>query len=134
MKDIRLRIAYADLKGLTISLHNGSEELVCHLDMHADIRLACQSSRKVIVDTIKMFYANITRDNLPIYGVRQKSLGIYTTQDSDVCKGISRIPLNLARLQEEDLVNIEQLSLRLSQCFELPDRVETETDELNMAF
>ena len=49
-------------------------------------------------------------------------------------KGISRMPLNLARLEEEDLVNIEQIVLRQSQCFDLPDNVETETDQLNQAF
>ena len=50
-------------------------------------------------------------------------------------KGISRMPLNLARLEEEDLVNIEQIGLRTSQCFELPDNVATtDTDELNQAF
>lgn len=45
------------------------------------------------------------------------------------------MPLNLARLEEEDLVNIEQIGLRTSQCFELPDNVATtDTDELNQAF
>jgi len=107
-------MAYVNLKGLTISLHTGSEELVIHLDMHADIRLACANSRKIVVDTIKMFYATRTRDNLPIYGVRQQKLGIYTTQESDVVKGISRIPMNFARLEEEDLVNFENIELRQS--------------------
>lgn len=42
------------------------------------------------------------------------------------------MPLNLARLEEEDLVNIEQKELRTSQCFDLPDNVmTTDTDELN---
>lgn len=60
-KEVRLRLAYLNLKGLTISLNAGSEELVIHVEMHADIRLACSDSRKVIVDTIKMFYATVTR-------------------------------------------------------------------------
>ena len=112
MKEIRLRIAYLNLKGLTISLHTGSHELVAHAEMQADVRLACPGARKTIVDTVKMFYANKTRDNLPIFGVRQKSLGMYTTQESDVVKGIIRMPLELARLREEDLVNIESIVLR----------------------
>ena len=70
VKEIRLRIAYLNLKGLTISLHTGSHELVVHLDMQADVRLASPDARKTLVDTIKMFYANKTRDNLPIFGVR----------------------------------------------------------------
>ena len=79
VKEIRLRIAYLNLKGLTISLHTGCNELVVHVDMQADIRFASPDARKILVDTIKMFYANKTRDNLPIFGVRQKSLGMYTT-------------------------------------------------------
>jgi hypothetical protein len=46
--------------------------------MQADLRLSCLDARKEIVDTVKMFYATKTRENLPIYGVRQKNLGIYT--------------------------------------------------------
>ena len=57
---------------------------------------------------------------------------MYTTQDSDVVKGISRMPLEFARLQEEDLVNIEQKGLRQSKQFDLPDTADT--DELNYAF
>jgi len=32
---------------------------------------------------------------------------MYTTQDNDLQKGISRIPLELARIAEEDLVKID---------------------------
>jgi hypothetical protein len=59
------------------------------------------------MDNVKMFYAALNRNNLPIYGVRQKNLASYTTQASDVAKGISRIPLPLARLTEADLVSID---------------------------
>lgn len=69
--------------------------------------MKCRGTRKTIVDTIKMFYATRCRSNLPIFGVRQKNLGMYTTEDSDVAKGISRIPLPFARLDEEDLVDID---------------------------
>ena len=47
-----------------------------------------------------MFYATLNRFNLPIYGVRQKNLGDYTTQAGDIAKGISRMPLPLARLND----------------------------------
>ena len=104
---MRLRAGYDEMHGLTISLHPESPELVVHLQISPDLRMACQGSRKEIVDTIKMFFATKTRSNLPIFGVRQKSLGIYTTSESDVAKGISRVPLSLARLKEEDLVDLE---------------------------
>ena len=52
--------------------------------------------------------------NLPIYGVvsdlilisvqRQKHLNEYTTNETDTMKGMSRIPLDLARIKEEDLL------------------------------
>lgn len=79
-----------------------------------------------------MFYATKTRENLPVFGVRQKKLGMYTAQESDVVKGISRIPLAMARLNEEDLVDIDQLALAQSQIFELPEN--EDIDELNQAF
>lgn len=100
--------------------------------MQADLRMSCYGVRKEIVDTVKMFYATKTRENLPIYGVRQKNLGMYTTSESDTAKGISRIPLSLARLDEEDLVDIQQLTIRRSECFNLPEV--DDMDLLNKAF
>jgi hypothetical protein len=130
-QEVRLRIGYDELKGLTISCHADSTEVVCHVQHAADLRMSCHGARKAVIDTIKMFYANKTRDNLPCYGVRQKSLGMYTTQESDVVKGISRKPLNLARLTEEDLVDFALLVRRMSDCFSLPELNE---DLLNTAF
>ena len=60
--------------------------------------------------------------------MRQKSLAIYTTQETDVQKGISRIPLPLARLQEEDLVDIERLVLSKEDCFDLHDDEDVEKE------
>ena len=97
-KELRLKLLLESLKGLTISLHPGSSEMVIHCEFQTDIRIAIGPHRQQIVDTIKMFYANKKRDNLAVYGVRQKNLGMYTTSESDVAKGISRIPLPLARL------------------------------------
>ena len=34
---------------------------------------------------------------------------MYTTQEADVVKGISRLPLTFSRLKEEDLVKFDQL-------------------------
>ena len=129
---MRLRVFYEQLLGLTISLHADSNEIVVHLQVSADIRLSCPNVRKEIVDTIKTFYLQRTLSNLPIYGVRQKGLSIYTTQESDVAKGISRLPLPMVRLQEEDLIDIEQLALRTSQTFNLPTLSDNDQiDELN---
>ena len=60
---------------------------------------------------------------------------MYTTQEADVVKGISRIPLAFARLTDEDLVDIDALTLRHSQMFELPEQNDGEdVDTLNQAF
>ena len=73
------------------------------------------------MNTIKIFYMALAKENIPIYGVvsssvfhfnicvqqRQNTLGEYTTKERDVEKGITRIPLNFSRMTEEDLVNIE---------------------------
>jgi len=77
-KELRLKRKYEEMVGLTISLHRESHEFVCHYQMQADLRIKAKGVRKELVDTIKMFYAAKTRENLPIFGVRQKNLGIYT--------------------------------------------------------
>ena len=52
-----------------------------------------------------------------------------------MAKGISRVPLSLARLNEEDLVDIRKLALRHSQKFDLPEPADqSEVDMLNQAF
>ena len=53
---------------------------------------------------LKLGYASKTKTNLPIYGIRTKELREYTTNEKDCEKGISRIPLQLARIYEEDII------------------------------
>ena len=71
------------------------------------------------MNTVKIFYMALAKENIPIYGVvsyqdliflqkqRQKTLGEYTTKEKDAEKGIHKIPLEMSRLTDEDLVNIE---------------------------
>ena len=42
--------------------------------------------------------------NLPIYGIKNKDLKEFQTTERDVKKGISRIPMQIARLVEEDIM------------------------------
>ena len=114
-KELRLRLPLESLKGLTLSLHPASSEMVLHCEQAQDIRITVYEHRQQIIDTIKMFYAKKKLDNLSIYGVRQKHLGMYTTSESDAAKGISRIPLPLARLAQEDLVDIARLVKKQSE-------------------
>lgn len=47
---------------------------------------------------------SIVKDNLPIFGIAKASKLIdYATTESDVSRGISRMPLVLARIYEEDI-------------------------------
>lgn len=54
-----------------------------------------------------MAYTSHLKRNLPIYGLKNKDLREFTTTEKDRDKGISRIPLSLARLYEEDVIKDE---------------------------
>ena len=81
-----------------------------------------------------MFYAAKVLQNLPIFGVRQKGLGTYTTQESDVQKGISRIPLPLARLVDEDILDLDKYTMNKDDCFDVDGELDQSVDLLNKAF
>lgn len=51
-----------------------------------------------------MAYTSKCKQNLPIYGIKNKDLREFTTTEKDRDKGVSRIPLKLARLFEEDIL------------------------------
>ena len=68
------------------------------------INLTFPSSRDKIFDILKFAYVSSVHENLPIYGIaKQKTLAEFATTESDVARGISRMPLILARVYEEDL-------------------------------
>ena len=51
-----------------------------------------------------MAYLSIIRENLPIYGItKQRGLKDFATTEKDVSRGISRMPLVLSRIHEEDI-------------------------------
>jgi len=53
---------------------------------------------------IKFAYLSIAHENLPIFGIaKAKTLAEFVTTESDAARGISRMPLILARIYEEDL-------------------------------
>lgn len=54
---------------------------------------------------------SLTQNNLPIFGIaKQKTLQEFCTTESDVARGLSRMPLVLARLYEEDIKFTEKKS------------------------
>jgi hypothetical protein len=59
---------------------------------------------------LKMAYLSQAKENLPIYGIpRVKNLSEFQTSEKDAARGISRMPMILARLYEED-IKIEKTS------------------------
>ena len=47
---------------------------------------------------------SVVKDNLPIFGIAKASkLVDFATTESDVSRGVSRMPLVLARIYEEDI-------------------------------
>lgn len=62
------------------------------------------SSRDTLFNTLKMAYMSVTKENLPIFGIaKAKQLADFSTTEADVSRGISRMPLELARIYEEDI-------------------------------
>jgi hypothetical protein len=64
----------------------------------------CYDRRDKIFNVIKVGYVAKKKKNLPVYGIKFKELRDYTTGENDVVKGVSRIPLHLARIYEEDVM------------------------------
>lgn len=61
-------------------------------------------SRDLIFNVIKMAYLSLCQQNLPIFGIsKQRALADFATTERDVARGISRMPLVLARIYEEDI-------------------------------
>lgn len=62
-----------------------------------------RDSRNYLFQALKMAYMSILRENLPIFGIaKSKQLADFCTSQKDVSRGISRMPLILARIYEED--------------------------------
>ena len=60
--------------------------------------------RDTIFNVLKMGFASKMKANLPIYGIKNKDLKEFNTTEKDLEKGLSRIPLPLARIFEEDAI------------------------------
>ena len=60
--------------------------------------------RDNIFDSVKMAFIGVSKENLPIYGIaKARNLSDFTTSENDVKRGMSRVPLILARLYDEDI-------------------------------
>jgi len=101
--EAKRKIDISKMIGLTKSISEGHGEFVMHSKNEYDYRMRSEA-RDQILDVIKRVYYSINNANLPIYGVKPKSLVEFTTSIKDMKKGISRIPLEMARLKNEDIL------------------------------
>lgn len=54
--------------------------------------------------SLKILYLTLAKQNLPIFGIaNSKQLADFSTSEKDISRGISRMPLLLARIYEEDI-------------------------------
>jgi hypothetical protein len=52
---------------------------------------------------LKILYLSLVKENLPIYSIpKTKQLADFCTSQKDVSRGISRIPMEMARQYDED--------------------------------
>lgn len=64
---------------------------------------------------IKKNYIAIKQMNIPIYGInKSKNLSDFVTNEGDVKKGKTRIPLKLARVYDEDILSEDEVKSRSS--------------------
>ncbi|CDW83270.1 protein kinase domain containing protein [Stylonychia lemnae] len=98
---IQRAIAIEKLVGVTKSVSEPTGEFVLHIKDEYDYRMR-SDSRDQIIDIIRKLYQIKTVKNLAFYGVKPKALSEFTTSKKDLKKGLSRIPLEMARIKEEN--------------------------------
>jgi hypothetical protein len=97
------------LAGITKNLNAKSKEFVIHVENEPDYRLSCDV-RDNFFSVVKLAYISLKKNNLKIFGIgRSKTLSDFVTTEKDVQKGNTRMPLNLARIYEEDIMSDEEV-------------------------
>lgn len=122
---MRRQVEIKNLNGITFNLNN-NQEILLHIKREADLRLKIKK-RKELIDILKILFLKRSKnENLPIYGVNEKSLYSYEKNESDVKKGIEgKEPEDKFRIEEEDL-----LKMNLDEAiFEFSDEEESDDYE-----
>ena len=97
------------MAGITKNLNAKSREFVIHVENEPDYRLSCDV-RDNFFSVVKLAYISLKKNNLKIFGIgRSKTLSDFVTTEKDVQKGNTRMPLNLARIYEEDIMSDEEV-------------------------
>ena len=103
---MRRQVEIKNLNGITFNLNN-NQEILLHIKREADLRLKIKK-RKELIDILKILFLKRSKnENLPIYGVNEKSLYSYEKNESDIKKGIEgKEPEDKFRIEEEDLLKM----------------------------
>lgn len=101
-KVLKRAIPIAAIGGVTKSLNKKCNELVIHVPEQYDYRYQTDK-RDEIIQSLKMAYISMMKENLPIYGIDAKDLKHYTTTEKDKYKGKSRIPGKEYLLKQENI-------------------------------
>jgi hypothetical protein len=73
---VRRQVEIKNLNGITFNLNN-NQEILLHIKREADLRLKIKK-RKELIDVLKILFLKRSKnENLPIYGVNEKSLYSY---------------------------------------------------------
>ena len=87
------------------------------------------------IENLKLSYITLKRNNLRIFGIsKSKTLSEFVTTEQDVKKGNNRLPLNLARLYEEDLMTDEDVEKAMvemkMQCMNIVSLADSQGENL----
>jgi mevalonate kinase len=99
---LKCKIPFKDILAITKStISTKSGELVVHIRTDQDRRIKTDF-RDEIIEILKQSYKAQTKQSLPLYGVKFKKLNEFSSTKKDMKKGIKRIPLELARLRDDE--------------------------------
>jgi hypothetical protein len=88
----RYIIDYADIMGVTISLHPSTKSgLIFHFATKADEEWICDK-RQELVEVTAQQYTVKTGKSIDIYGINSNDLSVYLTTERDLQRKMSRMP------------------------------------------
>ena len=96
------------LEGICCSCKKGARLQIQNRFVRNQIFKSLFDRREKIIHALKVLFAKKTKRNVVFFGIKEKELRDFTTTDKDVEKGISRIPLPLARVYDEDILEEEE--------------------------
>ena len=90
--------------------------------------------REDFITALKIAYISIKHDNLKIFGIQKSNtLQVFVATEKDVQKGHNRMPLNLARLIEEDILSDEEVASSKTPSNQMDSEMATGNDKSGLS-